>query len=186
MSHFSLIARDVPVQPLLGQIDEHPELWGSRGARQRGNSPHREASDIWLRYIDPALIGKHDIMTPHKSVWYPESQVLSGVHPIAARLRAAIGDPVELGGVLLTRIPAHKEVYTHDDVGSWHAEWYNSKTWTVLRANDQCVNHVEDESIIWRPGESWQHDNLKNHSVQNLGETERIVLISCFRKITRT
>ena len=121
MSHFTLIARDIPVEPLLGQIDANPHLWGSRGARQRGESPHREATDIWLRYMDPAMIGRHDIMTRHESVWYPEALALYGVLPIVHRLRGVIGEPLELGGVLLTRISAGKCVYEHSDAGPWHA-----------------------------------------------------------------
>lgn len=183
MSHFKLIDRDIPVQPLLGQIDAHPELWGSRGARQRGDSPHRDASDIWLRYMAYELFGKHDIYTPHESVWYPEAQLLYGVRPIVRRLRDAIGGVLDLGGILVTRIPAGKEVYTHDDRGAWHAEHYNLKCWIPLRANEGCINHVEDEQMTWRVGEGWTHDNLLPHRVENRGETERICLIVCMRRI---
>jgi hypothetical protein len=182
MSHFTLIERDIPVEPLLGQIDANPHLWGSRGARQRGNSPHRDATDIWLRYMDPVLIGRHDIMTRHESVWYPEALTLHGVLPIVHRLRGAIGVPLELGGVLLTRIPAGKCVYEHSDAGPWHAEWYNLKVWIPLRANEQCVNYVENESMVWRVGEGWHHSNMLPHRVVNGGECERICLIVCFRK----
>ena len=183
MTHFTLIARDIPVQPLLGQIDAHPELWGSRGARQRGDSPHREATDIWLRYMDPELIGRHDISKPHESVWYPEAHILTGVFPIVQRLRLAVGAPVELGGVLMTRIPAGREVYWHHDRGPWHAEWYDLKAWLPLRANEGCVNHVEDEAMIWRVGEAWHHSNMLPHKVENRGDAERICLIVCMRKI---
>lgn len=183
MSHFTLIDRDVPVQPLLGQIDAHPELWGSRGARQRGASPHRDASDIWLRYMDPELLGRHDIRQPHESVWYPEARVLDGVFPIVKRLDVALPVWLELGGVLLTRIPAGKEVFWHNDRGPWHAEYYDLKLWLPLRANEGCVNHVEDESMVWRVGEVWHHSNMLSHRVENRGETERICLIVCFRRL---
>lgn len=183
MSKFTLIASGVPVEPLLGQVDANPYLWGSRGARQRGNSPHREATDIWLRYMAPELFGRHDINTRHESVWYPEAHILTGVHGIVHRLRHEIGVPLELGGVLMTRIPGGKEVYWHNDCGAWHAEYYDLKCWLPLRANDQCVNHVEDESMVWRVGDAYSHSNMLEHRVENRGETERICLIVCFRRI---
>jgi len=133
--------------------------------------------------MDPALVGKHDIMVPHESVWYPEVEALNGVLPVVLRLRAAVGAPVELGGVLLTLIPAGREVYTHHDRGPWHAEWYDLKVWVPLRANDECINHVEDESVVWRVGEGWHHSNMLEHRVENRGETERICLIVCMRRI---
>ena len=134
--------------------------------------------------MDPALVGKHDIMTRHESVWYPEARDLSGVLSIVHRLRHAIGVPLELGGVLLTRIPAGKQVFEHDDIGSWHAHYYDCKVWTILKGNDSCINYVEDESMTWHVGDCWQHDNLLKHKVQNFGESDRICLITCFKRIT--
>lgn len=97
----------------------------------------------------------------------------------------ALGGPGALhpmGGILITRIPAGKEVYWHHDRGSWHSEYYDTKVWLPLRANDQCINHVQDEAMVWRVGEAWSHDNLLDHRVENRGETERICLILCFRR----
>lgn len=184
ISHFRLIGRGLPVQPLLDQIDAAPHLWGSRGTRQKGNSPHRDASDIWLRYMAPELLFRHNILTPHESVWYPESEVLSGVHAITVEIMCHLGGLLELGGILLTKIPPGKEVYWHNDRGAWHAEHFDLKTWTILRGNGQCVNHVENESMVWRTGECWHHSNMLEHRVQNQGETERICLIVCTKRIS--
>lgn len=183
MSHFTLVAKDLDVAPLLAQVDANADLWGSRRARQMHDSPHRDASDIWLRYIDPHLIGHHDISKPHRSVWYPESTRLSGVRGMVNALGQALGGPLELGGILMTRIPAGREVYWHNDRGPWHAEYYDLKVWVPLRANDRCINHVEDEQMVWRVGEAWHHSNMLEHRVQNLGETERICLIVCFKRV---
>jgi hypothetical protein len=183
MSHFRLIAKDLDVAPLLAQVDANPDLWGSRSQRQKETSPHRDASDIWLRYMQPSLIGQHDISQPHISVWYPEATRLSAVRGLVRALCQHLGGPLELGGILMTRIPAGKEVYWHNDRGPWHAEHFDLKVWLPLRANEQCINHVEDEQMVWRVGEAWHHSNMLDHRVQNLGDCERICLIVCFKRI---
>jgi mannose-6-phosphate isomerase-like protein (cupin superfamily) len=191
MSHFTLIAESLPVQPLLAELDASPDLWGSRKGRCEGNSPHRETSDVWARYARPEEIGEPGFsQRPHHSVWYtPEIRSLPSILDLTLAVRRAICGPemqagdLRLGGVLLTRIPAGKQVYPHHDRGSWHSEHYDLKTWMVLRGNDECLNTVEDESMVWKPGECWSHDNLRVHSVRNGGDSERIVLIMCFRRM---
>lgn len=179
MTLMKRLAVGLDVQPLLDQIDANPQLWNERDTRLLGNSPHRETNDIWVRYMDPARFAGHDFTKPHTSIWLPGAALIPAVrdlHATVTPLRA------EAGGVLITRIPAGKQVYAHHDRGSWHAEWFTHKVWIPLRANDRCVNHVEHEHAVWRPGEAWTHDNLRVHSVENQGATERIVLICCFRQ----
>lgn len=183
MSHFTLIASGLDVAPLLAEMDAHSELWNARSGRRSAQSPHRETSDLWLRYADPSLVPTLDQQRPHASVWYPEADLLPSVHGVVARIMMALGVPLQLGGILATRIPAGKQVYEHHDDLAWHARYYTDKVWAVLRGNDSCINTVEDESMIWKPGECWQHSNLLNHSVQNNGSTERIVLIVCTRPV---
>lgn len=183
MSHFRLIASDLPVAPLLVELDGRPDLWNTRAERRAGMSPHREASDIWVRYMDPAKLAGHDFNAPHESIWYPVARVLPSIYEIIFQVRKNLGDSLDLGGVLITRIGPGCQVYPHDDRGTWHSEWYNEKVWVVLRGNDRCINRVEDESMVWEPGSAWQHDNLISHAVENSGETERLCLILCFRRI---
>lgn len=181
MSHFTRIAEGIDVAPALEQIDAQPGLWNLHENRRTGASPHRESSDMWLRYRDQSeLHGPADFAGPHVSVDYPAWHALPALHPIADAIAERL-KPVRVGGFLMTRIPPGGQVYAHHDRGSWHAEYYTSKVWIPLRANEQCVNWVEDEAAIWRPGDAWMHDNLKTHAVENNGTTERICLILCFR-----
>lgn len=136
---------------------------------------------MWLRYRDPSeLHGPEDFRGPHESVFYPAWHALTALHPIADAMIELL-KPARVGGFLMTRIPAGCQVYPHHDRGTWHAEYYDMKVWIPLRANDRCINRVEDEAVVWRPGEAWSHDNLKVHAVENNGATERICLILCFR-----
>lgn len=171
------LAEGLDVKPLLDQLDANPHLWNERPHRLRGDSPHREVDDIWIRYMDPADWAGHDFTTPHESIWLPAVEFIPALRDLHALV--ALGE--DHGGVLITRIPPGKQVYPHDDRGTWHAEWYDHKVWIPLRANRKCINWVEYEHAVWKPGEVWQHNNLLTHSVINDGDTERIVLICCFR-----
>lgn len=188
MSLFKLIAAGIDVSPLLAQIDAHPGLWNARAERRvHPESPHRETDDLWLRYRHPReLTGPASYAEPHNSVWYPASITLAAAWPIIDRLRDRVGADA-LGGVLMTRIPPGARVHWHDDRGTWHAEHYTMKIWLPLRANAQCVNSCLDpatdhqEDVIMQSGEAWTFSNLLPHRVLNLGDTERIALIMCFR-----
>lgn len=185
MSHFTLIAKDLDVAPLLAELDANPQLWNERPERRRGLSPHRQTSDIWVRYASPEAMREPEFLhKPHESVWWPAFKALPSIAGIGEKIVEALGPETlePIGGILITRIGPGKQVFPHDDLGTWHAEHYTSKVWVVLRGNDQCVNTVESEEMVWNPGEAWSHDNLLVHSVFNNGPTERIVLILCFRK----
>lgn len=182
-SHFELIYRGMPVEPLLTELDANPDIWDERPERTFGESPHRETSDVWVRYADAHWLGRTgDFVGPHQSTWWPVVDRIPSVFAVWDRIRHALGGPLEFGGVLITRIPPGKRVYPHHDCGTWHAEHYDLKVWLPLRANELCVNGVDDEEIVWRPGEAWSHNNLLTHWVRNEGTTERICLIMCFRR----
>lgn len=180
MQHFRKIAEGIEVGPLLAEIDAHPELWNLHPERMGSNSPHRETSDMWLRYADPKEIGEPGFFQrPHKSVWYPAIDVLPSLLPTVFDMMC---EPFqEWGGVLMTRIGPGKAVYPHHDQGTWHSEHFNYKLWMVLRSNDRCRNHCEDETVTMEPGQVYSFDNLKMHAVENDGETDRIALIVCLR-----
>lgn len=185
MSHFTLIAEGIDVEPLLAELDEHPELWNERLERRGGNSPHRETQDIWVRYASEEAMREPDFMhKPHESILYPRWRGSVGLATVTAQVLfdGFPGESPEIGGFLITRIPPGCQVYPHHDRGTWHSEFYTTKVWIPLRANDRCVNTVEDEAMVWKSGEAWTHSNLIEHSVRNDGETERIVLILCFRR----
>lgn len=201
MQLFRRVAGDIDVAPLLAQVDAHPELWNSHAERRaHPASPHRETDDLWLRYrVKRELHRPEDYRGEHVSVWYhPAIDLLSHAMLITEALAERIGAS-HIGGVLMTRIPPGCGVYPHDDRGTWHAEHYTTKIWLPLRANPRCINECWDspepfgfaaldkgqgprhEQVVMRAGEPWTFSNLMRHGVRNCGETERIVLIMCFR-----
>lgn len=178
---FQKLAENIPVGGILSELDAHPALWRVNKSRLTEDGPHRETDDIWVRYRDPAeLVGPVSFREPHFSVWYPGWHAIPSLRPIVFALSALVG-AVHIGGILLTRIPAGKNVYPHDDRGTWHSEYHNAKIWIPLRANEGCFNRCETDSVVMRAGEAWTFDNLLMHSVENRGESDRIALICCFR-----
>lgn len=181
MNHFAQVAQGIYVDDALKQLDRQPELWNANPARLHSNSPHRESQDIWVRYRDPReLTTPEAVLSPHFSVWYPAWHALPALRPIV-HLLSALVESVHLGGILITRMPPGATIYPHNDRGTWHSEYHDAKVWMPLRANDQCFNDCEDETVVMKPGDAWSFDNLKTHAVRNCGDTERICLICCFR-----
>jgi len=180
------ILSDVIVGPLMQQIDEHPELWDRDTLRTRfyPNSPHREVSDIWLRYrsmseFDPDR--PQDFAGPHKSVWYPAEIVLSYAWNLIEPI-CKIVDCDELGGVLITKIPPGKQVYPHNDGGPWHPEYYASKYMLLLQSAPGQVFSFEDEDYEGKTGDLFIFDNRHTHWVVNDSDVDRVSLILAIKQ----
>jgi len=92
----------------------------------------------------------------------------------------ALCEGVELGGVLITKIPAGKSILPHTDDG-WHANYYNTKIYIPLETNTNVINRCEDEYVCMNLGEAWYFNNMVEHEVRNEGDTDRITLIICIR-----
>lgn len=178
MKNFELISTVVNPDEALAQILAQPDLWNGRPERRHGQSPHRETSDIWVRWRDPG-VGQSFGPGPmiHWPAWYRVPALTGIVWPIVHACAA-----LELGGILITKIPAGCQVYPHDDRGGWHAERYNCKVYVPLQAPPECVNWCDGEDLVMRSGEAWRFNNLLPHSVVNSSpDMDRITLIICMR-----
>jgi hypothetical protein len=180
--YFHQIAQGIDVRPVLEQLDAQPELWDQLPFRRTApGTPHSQMTDIWLRFRPAAeLIHPWNYAEPFHSVFYPAWRALPALHPITFALMSVVR-AVELGGILITRIPPGGIIEPHDDRGRWHAEFHNCKLYVPLRSNEQCINICEDEQLVMRPGEAWMFNNLLVHSVENRGDSERITLIISMR-----
>jgi hypothetical protein len=186
LRHFAKIADGVAVIPLLGELERRRDLWDAHNTRRIvAGSPHREMSDIWVRYND---IARLDPKRPsafndeHVSVWYPAWSALPALRPIVFNLMAMVEGEM-LGGVLITRIPAGGRIVPHRDAG-WHVDYYE-KLYVSLQ-NDPgaaffCRHEDTTEALHPKPGEVWLFDNRKLHWVENDSATDRITLIVCIR-----
>ena len=179
---FELVAAGVDVSKVVAEIEAAPEMWGARRYRtEDATSPHAGVPDIWLRYrpLDE-LTGPEAYKTPHVPVFYDEWRMVPSLHPIVYGLMA-VKRAVMLGGVIVTRIPAGGRVQPHNDRGSWHAEFMNTKLYLVLKDNPWALNHCGGDTVHMRTGDVWQFDNLVEHSVTNDGPTDRWTAIISMR-----
>ena len=168
------MAEGVNVAPLLWALQEHPDLRNRNPARtENPDSPHFGLSDIWCRFAAPNVDGSQ----AHESVWYPEADVLP-VKDLALALMSMVQGE-QLGGVLITKIPAGAMCRPHKDPG-WHARFYDKFAVQVQAAPGQEF-HFEDQSLVTKPGDLFWFDNSHTHWVTNDSAVDRITLICCIR-----
>lgn len=144
-------------------------------------SPHREVSDIWVRY-NPIENFKGDMQKfneEHIAQWYPVADII----PEAVRISIEVFKEMRglsLGAVLITRIPPGGQVYPHIDQG-WHARTFE-KFAVQVKGNDRQAFHFERESLSALPGDLYWFDNAYSHWVTNDSDEDRITLIVCVRR----
>jgi len=181
MRHFQQIAAGVEVLPLVLDLYRQPALWNRHNARTAGVGSFEGTDDIWVRFRDPAeLVSRESYVEPFTLVFYPAWHALPHLRPIVFGLMARL-EAVQLGGVLITRVPAGQQVAPHDDRGRWHPEFFRTKAYLPLASNDRCYSTCGDERVTMKVGEAWLFDNLKTHSTVNEGETDRVTLIVSMR-----
>jgi hypothetical protein len=178
----------VDVDELNQEIELNPLLWNQHTLRTESvDSPHHSCDDIWVRFN---AIENFDANNPalfhgeHESVWYIDS----GVSKLVANIMKevvyhAVGTSpdIEIGGILITRIPAGGKVLRHSDIGRWHAEYYKDKYLIPLVCDDKQAFCYDGESHITEMGHVYAFNNLIDHWVNNDSDKERVSLIICTR-----
>lgn len=167
------------VGPLRKELEEQSQAWDEYPWRtEHPRSPHRECSDIWLRYNALENLGDH-FNDKHESVWYPIADKL----PTAKRISQTLSDirVQPLAGVLITKVPARAQVYPHIDKG-WHAE-STDKIGVLVKGNRMQRFCFEDASYGCDEGRSFVFSNQAAHWVLNETPEDRITLIVCLRRV---
>jgi hypothetical protein len=114
----------------------------------------------------------------HRNVFWPAWQELPSLRPMIFALMHRVA-AVELGSILITRLPPGGEILPHSDAGNWAPEYYNMKAHITLagQAEVLCV----EEACQFVAGTIWTFDNLLVHSIRNNGSDDRIVCIVSMR-----
>lgn len=175
MKHFARVHEGLDVAPMVAELDAAPDLWNAiRDRKDAPGSPHADMDDIWLRWLP------HGGKAGDRLEFYPAWHLLPSLHAVVWSLMA-MTKAVELGGLLITRIPAGGQIAPHNDAGGWHADLFDSKFYVVLRGGARCVNVFPDGEVNMRPGEVWRFNNRVIHSVENHDQGERISMIVSMR-----
>lgn len=177
--NIQLLPHRFDVARLTAQLAASPEIWNQyRWRTEHPRSPHREVDDIWVRYNAIENIGPH-FNDPHEAVWYPVVEKIPSVKELADEVMEKVNGKV-LGGVLITRVPAGKQVYPHVDQG-WHAVSHD-KFAVQIAGNAEQSFCFDDASLVALPGEMYSFNNQAPHWVLNPSAEDRITLIVCARR----
>lgn len=175
--------RAFDVEPLYAQLEANPHVWNAITLRTAPKgSPHREVSDIWVRY-NPIDNYRGDIRAfneEHTPEWYPVARELTEAQTLAESLAMRMDS--DIGAVLITKIRAGGQVYPHIDQG-WHARTFE-KYAIQVRGNAAQAFHFQDEVLSAEAGDLWWFDNSAPHWVTNDSDIDRITLIICLRRRT--
>jgi hypothetical protein len=177
MKPIRLIGKGINVEGLQYALSVNPQLWDEFNDRTRSEkSPHYGLNDIWARFAAPW----DDATKPHSSVWYPSADLLN-LKPFIYEVMNKLNVD-QLGGVLITRIPAGVMCKPHTDPG-WHARYYE-KFALQIKANDKQRFCFKEAELVTEPGDLFWFDNSKLHWVVNDSEEERITMIICVKRDT--
>ncbi len=181
MRLFQQVAAGIDVVPLLLSLYRQPALWNAHTARTEGAGSFTGTDDIWCRFREPGeLVSRETFAEEFRCVNYPAWSKLPHLRPIVFGLMARC-EAVELGGVMITRVPPGCQVAPHDDRGRWHAEYFATKAYVPLQTNAACVSTCGDERVVMGVGDAWLFPNTIVHSTINDGDADRITLIVCMR-----
>jgi len=159
---------------------EDLDLWNQHTPR-RQQYVHAGISDLWVRYN--SWDNYQDLRSfndEHESVWYPVAYQIPALRFMVNDVLAHL-PPVELGGVLITKIPPGGAVQPHSDHG-WHAEYYPDKYAVQIKGNKAQAFHFEHLQLSAEPGEVYWFDNSQVHWVTNNSDEDRITMIICTRE----
>lgn len=170
------------LSPIMRQIDACDDLWNLYGFRNvTHNSPHADVDDIWLRanapnYIDP--FNPKKFLETHNPVWYSAADRIDVRQLCGMVIEHTLGHDV--GGVLITRIPAGKGVGWHRD-GGWNQQHYDTKVAVMLQSNREQAFCFEQEAMVTEPGDAFCFWNEYPHCVVNDSDEDRMTLIFSIR-----
>jgi len=177
---FVQIAAGVETLPLQLELARNEQLWDQRPDRRLyPGTPHAAMTDITVRYMPEADLTCLDVRRrEHRNVFWPAWHALPSLRPVIFALMTRV-QAVELGSILITRLPPGKQIDPHSDAGSWAPTFYHCKCHFTVKGS--AVITCEDEACEFSAGSVWTFDNLLTHAVENRGDQDRICVIVSMR-----
>ena len=172
MQNFHKIASEQNIKPLLAAIMRQPELWNKLDIRTLGDSYHREADDIILRFND--VFSSEDLVNSHESIDYRSFFNLAQARPIIFDLMRFV-EGKRLGRVVITRLSPGQRIYAHTDSVS-QTDYYDRYHVTLQNAEGP-IFRAGDETICMQPGDIYWFNNAVEHEVINNSYEDRITMI---------
>jgi len=179
MSRFVQLASGVDVVPVMLELNRAAHLWDKNPERRLyAGSPHSAMTDITVRYMPEADVTMEARRLEHRNVFWPAWHVLPALRPMVFALMTRV-QAVELGSILITKLPPGKMIDPHSDSGNWAPEYYNCKAHITLAGS--ALVRCEDDAVMFVAGTIWTFDNLLTHAIENVGDCDRVVCIVSMR-----
>jgi len=176
---FVQLASGVDTVPVLLELNRAAHLWDRNPERRLyPGTPHAAMTDITVRYMPEDQVTMEARRLEHRNVFWPAWRELPALRPMVFALMQRVA-AVELGSILLTKLPPGKMIEPHSDAGNWAPHYYNCKAHLTLAGSAHV--HCEDEACQFAAGTVWTFDNLLMHSIENIGECDRICCIVSMR-----
>lgn len=167
-------------QPLLEEVIASREMFGSVPLRTSyEGSAHREVADILLR--GPEIRSEstlEELQHTIPCINYNASESFSACMDACFDLMYAVKG-VQLGRVIITKLPAGGSIYPHVDEGE-AADFY-SRYHIVINGQGGNTFFSGDEEVEMLSGDVWWINNHIEHSVENKSGYDRIHLICDIR-----
>ncbi len=171
MKHFSLIQKDIDVNPILQEITRWPEAWDIQTGRQKV-TVQREARAIPIRGLRKSKIAGRARRDVHESrfttISHQFPQTTRFLCNWAERLDAKLSR-----AKLVNLSPGHR-VYAHSDRGAYYA--CRNRLHLIVQSEGSWMRCGDEENTM-RVGELWWFDNKQVHEARNDGATDRIHFI---------
>lgn len=174
MRHFTRLAENVDIGPLLAEIATRPERWLADTSRQRNVGCQRDTLNIFLRTARKPLPPEaknandvHESATTRMAAHFPET--------LGYCARIARDGEATLGRATLVMLRPGGRVLPHVDAGAYYAA--RDRLHLVLRSSEGSPLTAGDETVTMRTGELWAFDNKVRHSAHNPSAEPRVHLI---------
>jgi hypothetical protein len=179
MSRFVQLATGVDCVPVMLELNRAAHLWDRNPERRLyPGTPHAAMTDITVRYMPEDQVTMEARRLEHRNVFWPAWYALPALRPMVFALMARV-QAVELGSILITKLPPGKQIEPHSDAGNWAPEFYHCKAHVTLAGS--ALVCCGNEAVTFAAGTVWTFDNLLVHSISNEGDRDRIVVIVSMR-----
>ena len=175
MKNFRQILSGIDVAPLLGQIEQNPQLWNIDDAWTKGKvgAAIYETDNIVLRYNKSSRPGLNDWDKPAFAILNEAQKIIFDV------MRAIPGE--HLGKVVITRLRSGDVIEPHIDRMPPGFPIYFQRFQIPLAAAPGVTFHCGDEHLYMEPGCAYWFDNQVMHSVANESGEDRISMLTDIR-----
>jgi hypothetical protein len=179
MTRFVQLATGVDVVPVMLELHRADHLWDRNPERRLyPGTPHAAMTDITVRYMPEAEVTMEARRLEHRNVFWPAWHALPALRPMVFALMTRV-QAIELGSILLTKLPPGKMIEPHSDAGNWAPEFYSTKCHITLAGS--ALVRCEEDAVVMKQGDIFTFNNLLNHSVECIGEYDRISCIVSMR-----